>query len=763
MKYTAQFSDLSLSPKLYDVTITTSEGDGTAAVTLGGTPFTTSMRSSEDNLYVPVKYSGATVNVITGDYMMDIYSPTAQGTKVELTSGGIVVWTGYATPCLYDMGFVDEREEIAIECVDALATLKCYRYECETLRVRLMRDILADILGRCNAYKAAFISTNTKLGATPLIDVAEISEELFFGDDEDDTWTCADVLEEICRYLGVTALADGDKVWLVDYDAIKAGTATYEVLSLDGGSYDVPTIPSKYIDGSDYAGGDARISLAPVYNKVTVKDTFATYDNMFPDFFDVSNLRPRDSGYRPTAPSDANIRRATIPYEYNGTTGTLNIMLTEAYAGEAKNKNKKTYFVAQMEMESDYIATTAPLLAGGAFLKREFSTVIDDLPSTSPWSMSDANFIEWATDEVSTLSFTTSIEFNVGINAGTSGYPLMSTNANNITYNIYYKDYPLAHILIPSEARVFGGVDGSYLLLSGNIMISDGSGCSFDKKSFTSDDAKDCEVDPSEEYIYVQLRWGDKYYAYNEWHDTPTQWRLYFNTADATDMEAVRYKSLPLRNNVKWWQGIDSEGVAIPLPSDTVMSGDIELTIYTPPHFIRGLNLDNKPDYPYYNDVGFNYYYWLTDLKLEPKIASFGESDTDSDTVYTNVIDEGYTEELDDIEFKICTFDGKKPNHSSVMAGGGYVDTTTNTACSAGEADWDGSTAKALRQEEHMIYRLVNQYSTPSVVLTLPLHVGQHPAGAFTDKTMSGRLFILDTSEIDYKDGSQKVRLIEKK
>ena len=62
-----------------------------------------------------------------------------------------------------------------------------------------------------------------------------------------------------------------------------------------------------------------------------------------------------------------------------------------------------------------------------------------------------------------------------------------------------------------------------------------------------------------------------------------------------------------------------------------------------------------------------------------------------------------------------------------------------------------------------MIYRLVNQYATPSVILTLPLHGGLHPAGTFTDKTITNRIFIIDSYSMDYKANKQTVRLVEKK
>ena len=77
---------------LYKVKITTN-GDTTQSqeITLGGNPFTTEMDDSDKTIYKPAKYQSATVELITPNYNFDIYSGTAQGTKVELYQGETIV------------------------------------------------------------------------------------------------------------------------------------------------------------------------------------------------------------------------------------------------------------------------------------------------------------------------------------------------------------------------------------------------------------------------------------------------------------------------------------------------------------------------------------------------------------------------------------------------------------------------------------------------------------------------------------------------
>ncbi len=106
------------------------------------------------------------------------------------------------------MGFDEEREEIEIECIDALSTLQYYKYQSQNKQVKSMLDIIDYLISRCNAYRYFYISDNLQLeenGADSITEKLFISESNFFEEkddkdlsDSDVAWTCQDVLEEIC-------------------------------------------------------------------------------------------------------------------------------------------------------------------------------------------------------------------------------------------------------------------------------------------------------------------------------------------------------------------------------------------------------------------------------------------------------------------------------------------------------------------------------------------------------------------------------------
>lgn len=97
---------------------------------------------------------------------------------------------------------------------------------------------------------------------------------------------------------------------------------------------------------------------------------------------------------------------------------------------------------------------------------------------------------------------------------------------------------------------------------------------------------------------------------------------------------------------------------------------------------------------------------WLKDFSIQLAIAkdtNVKDEDWQTDTEYTNIINDEYVEEANGIECKINTWDGKAPTYSVVMKDDGstqsYLDEVGNLA-----------TGETHRLEEHIIYDFVTQY-----------------------------------------------------
>lgn len=181
MIYKGQFYTVD-NNKLYTVRITDKTGNQTTNMTLGGSPFVTQMDSDSKNIFKPVKCQSATVTVIAES--LYIYASKAQDVKVELLDeNNTVAWVGYVQPNVYNQGFVEEREEIEIECIDALSSLQYIKYSTQKKQVISFLGLIKKLLNKCNAYNQLYISDNIQLKASEdaaILEKLYISEQCFF-------------------------------------------------------------------------------------------------------------------------------------------------------------------------------------------------------------------------------------------------------------------------------------------------------------------------------------------------------------------------------------------------------------------------------------------------------------------------------------------------------------------------------------------------------------------------------------------------------
>lgn len=147
------------------------------------------------------------------------------------------------------------------------------------------------------------------------------------------------------------------------------------------------------------------------------------------------------------------------------------------------------------------------------------------------------------------------------------------------------------------------------------------------------------------------------------------------------------------------------------------------------------------------------------DIKIGYADEALNEDAASEDTVYTNEVDTYLNiNEGDDIECKICTFDNKTPSYSTVD----YLD-------SSGTSQYLNTLYSnvynlAMRAEEHIIYRRVNQSREPRIMFNANLknNLDLRSYSLLTDKTLSGRYFVIDSMNVDYRYNKVEVKLVEK-
>lgn len=737
---TGTFSDI--NNKTYTIEIAV--GSDSKEITLGEDPVVIEYQG-DSILYKPCKYSTATIRLVSDDYLFNLYASTAQQNKVVIKDGSNIIWVGYLTPNLYNMGYEKVIEEIELEAIDALSTLQYFDYRTidgTSKDVVSFHDLIIHLLKRCNSYNSFHFPNEY------ILEKLYISEENFFNEDGD-AMTYQEVLEEICKYMGLTCIAFGNDIYFLDYDSIKIGN--YTKVNISNGSKTTVTLnKSKEIVGDDYAENGGQISLDNVYNKVIVKDSLYSFEMLMPSLFeDVENI---------TSATDTKLQNSTS---------------IDGYGEIIGDGDKRTIaFLSKVWNYSDYkYANTCAV--GIQYLdnkKYRFYDYVNSNKATYNYSdtqtmkgsvlarifVKNMNKSESEIDsEVSKLinknsKLETFLAANDVNKFEYDDYLIMTNPKDGHISNANATSYPYFETDITNGSALFGG-DNAYILITGSMFYNVDGFNSKDIYPIPTELVKFPKIVGNETvkkdsiYHLCKLQWGDKYWNGDEWVSNETTFKLYYTKADGNySFSNCVMKEFQIMNNVVFHTGIGEKGYCIKCPVDTVMTGLPKLTMYKPMDFER----TNKS---YDTTVMF-----LKNLEIKAILGDPTFSDeNETDTEYSNVINEEFVSELDPFEFKICTWDNKSPNYSCV----GIKENGTMKFL-----DTVNYNNKNLRFEEHFIERLVNQYSTPSIILDLNLkNNGITPYMTFTDKFINGKIFVIDSFSLDLHANKNTLKLLEKK
>jgi len=293
MKYLGQFTNR--NNELIEVDIITNNSEAqTQEITLGDTPVVISQTS--DGIFSPIKSRSCTITIVTNDYFPDMYSSESHGTKVTVDNitKGERIFYGFLTPCEYNQPYI-YLNQLELEAVDALSTLKDFKYlPISNNKINKMSDLLKYALiteaGYQNVYipymgNKAWEQNNYNYDIQFPTNLEYLSDVLFKESDKDEELEYKDwytIIEEICKFFGLSAVPYGESVYLIDYKIVNyCGDKEYteQTYSQDFKTYyNLKDYEPYYIDDNlkvllmdDYAGSEQNIEIDGVYNKITVK------------------------------------------------------------------------------------------------------------------------------------------------------------------------------------------------------------------------------------------------------------------------------------------------------------------------------------------------------------------------------------------------------------------------------------------------------------------------------------------------------------
>ena len=306
----------------YELNIINSGVQKVIPVRMSANPFTLTYETP-DNLLSPVRTSTAVVEVLANkanDFLFDFVPSEPNETAVFLRKsvGGEkqLAWFGFVTPNRYDNDYSSSSDVISFECRCPLSVLEDLPYISEKKETLYISQILYKVFNRVNAkgriknfyvHKTFALANDEAKGFADL----RISERNFFDKKEDENqpdsevaWSCKEVLEEVCKWLNLTAIIVGENIYLFDVEELQSNNYNfyrYSLLQRNDSelTYSVEDLQNLKenitITADLYGGTDNAISLDSGYNSVKAKDNFYKVSSLFEDAFDESKFIEKTS------------------------------------------------------------------------------------------------------------------------------------------------------------------------------------------------------------------------------------------------------------------------------------------------------------------------------------------------------------------------------------------------------------------------------------------------------------------------------------
>ena len=811
--YTAEFT--SIRNVNYKIEINTEKASGTHTLMLSGEPFSTKMDSEGKNIYSPLKTTSATIGIMTKSLESNIYSGKAKGTSVKFTNTDTnkVEFTGYVTPCRYDQDWNEELEEVEIECIDGIAVLKSIPYPV-TGSVETFANIIFNCLKQSGCFKRLYVTDNVQLtvnGTDNIIEKLRVSQNNFFeekqeGQTNDDVaMSCYDVLIEVMQFLGYTMFAEGDEVFIIDYDAIKRGNNKYFSYNLTGATLGTYTTVTKayshQITGESIGETGTTVSLDKVFNKVTVKDDFYTYDSLFPNFGDAkyetnitaaldwnsSDMFKRgyyviDTITQTSKSGKSENYTIFICPAWRDKTFVCIVKFYKSDVFQFCKYDKNTKQDRTEEYEKDMTWSRIFECHGATYVrlwKKEVSrSEAEDFKGRYNYMLPQEtklqlwiDFLNRNPEDIALTPYILCLNWSDG-HIGPAA--LNSTGRYDRTENEDCRKYPFIK-LRRFDSSVFGGKD-AYLLINGKQLSHDEQNTPFPISDGGNNKSLKRENDYKyyeEGFLWCRMKWGSNYWNGESWQTTPCDFKLrYWNqTGGRIRVKDYYDKFFDFVDTASKSMVKGAKGYYMTCPQSGNLAGEAEFVIYCN----RDLWGDSRRSH-WHSDNRYSRYYnyvqVLSGLTMTAEISNgmLDDMENDTDTTYTNVIASGAVDKMSDIKFKICTFDNKKPSYSGVdyldsSKNSVYLKYTYNKALNSLETGVTASNrdGNKMVQEEHLIFKLVNQYQEPRTVIKTTLkNLGHKLYGTYTDKIIKNKTFIVSEMNIDYKQETAEMKLTEK-
>lgn len=658
----------------------------------GGDPLTISFES-DDFLYAPICQSTAKLNIVGTDYLQDLYSSTYKSWKVDIIKNDNLIWTGFIKPETYTQNYTDHLFQLSIEADSALTVLENIEYQTKDKGYIPISEFIRKIVVATDAkYNAIYLPLTYERDDKLSLDDLLLCEHNFI-DEDGEAMMCSEALEELCKFLNWTVSDYTGSLVFQDRDY----NSQYRKYDLTLTTYSLVNVETEVVQNIGFNGGDNTLDFLGGYTKAIVK-----VDN-----YNVSDIIPE------------------LDYDSLKELGVFTNHDNKNYATQwqlLKNDNKfwTPYHFSWDESEVSLDEMSAELINGATLLEGFGST----FSNVFSYTFKDINKPEYSTDKIS-------YQNALFVRMTTLNYDVNKRGPYRIP-NTLHDMAPFLKINNPMSLvypRGAIGIDFKVQALS------------------YSENARNQVYAGNEtdmiKTIYASLRIGEYYWdafgsdPKNEWTKQESKFAIPLESSTSSGF-------VPINSNKVLFQGPnDAKGYIINMWDENKINpiGDLELILYTPlqppKEFGKGPVLG-----------GFN----MSNIQVQFfPIEGKSSSNAKSDMIYENVVNENLIQELDDITFKISTYNNDGISYSKLLKNNKYV-----------EKIYSNLMGDEVRLEEQLITRIINQYRASKVKLTQQLNY-KHllPMTVLRDNYMSNKQFAIVGGELNMASSQMTLNMVE--
>lgn len=722
-----------INDHLYKVVIITDyqeykvgQGQG-QEITLLSNPVSIEFEGADD-VFAPYRCSTMTVRFLQERFDESLNNSLGNNVFVTLQKeeGGKYrnLWFGFSTPNAYNQPFINVvGDEFELECQDALSTLKYCYFEKQNTKLHLtVKDYIQLAFLQLNGLFKRCIYPTTP---NNILDMC-IPQENWF-DEDDEPMSYLEILEEICKYLGLTLTSEGEDILLLDPHCDE-----YFAFSLESGEVQPITFIREEItlNKEDVSSNDCNISLLLSYNKVSLTAKHYPVEKKIQKYQDMELEHCSAYGvngqYGASIICDSNgtdSEHVQLFKVFNQQIGAYNVFMRYNHFNPYEDF---TFFSHPKDENKDY--TTKLPIANETVLNKDF-LFSHNVSAPCEFEVQETKLFDSAPKSVSlkkAFIFHTAFGNSQNKELQIDTYLTKDWTAINQTINQVLFSHRIASVTTNNNPN------GNIVNVNFNFSCYWGSYMPCKKRQ--KNDWKE---------LYYRLRFADKYYNDKEkkWQSQPYNCTVFYDEGG----------NIIQNPNADWKQLLiygEHKGINVPLP--TSQTGDVYFEFMRPFTSLkiqtRSGHRDGKPtawEIQTRTTEGCNL---ITDY--EATIYGLSYSTDDSETQYENQLsDNKFIEEASDIELKVCTYDGKATSYSSP-----YFYTQERGVQMLRSLDYGlfiGS------PEESLITRVINQFQKPQLKMEITLNrelsfISSITSSWFPDKKFIMTSYTFEPQQMNY-------------